>query len=201
MHKIPAKWQMWMKTRSDNHSSAEHEKLFSSYYMFTIFSLSNLSDNIAIILETIKPVSHIGLGKLLDFCPTFLLFSCDKQLKKWRCHWVCSWTSMSAISQLILTRFWSNFKCKALGTSTTDSNCYCDICAGNICPCDVCPYLQYAISQLLLTQFGPNFKDRFHMCWWHLSISAMSRQGKGKVKERSRQGNGKVKARSRQAQG
>ena len=48
--------------------------------------------------------------------------------------------SLAAISQLLLTQFWSNFKHRALGTSTTDSNCHCDICPGNICPGDICPY-------------------------------------------------------------
>ena len=47
--------------------------------------------------------------------------------------------SMSAISQLLLTRFWWNFKRRLLVTSRTDSNCHSDICLGNICPGDICP--------------------------------------------------------------
>ena len=48
--------------------------------------------------------------------------------------------SMSAISQLLLTQFWWNFKRRLLLTSRTDSNCHSDICPGNICPGDNCPY-------------------------------------------------------------
>ena len=49
--------------------------------------------------------------------------------------------SISAISQLLLARFGSNFKQRVLGTYTTDYNH--DICPGNICPGDICPYQQY----------------------------------------------------------
>ena len=51
--------------------------------------------------------------------------------------------SISAISQLLLVRFGSNFKQRVQGTYTTDSNCHHDICPGNICPGDICPYQQY----------------------------------------------------------
>ena len=51
--------------------------------------------------------------------------------------------SISAISQLLLARFGSNFKQKVLGTYTTDYNCHHDICQCNICPVDLCPYQQY----------------------------------------------------------
>ena len=51
--------------------------------------------------------------------------------------------SMSAISQLLLARFWPNFKGRFLGTSRRDSYCYVDICPGNICPGDICPYQIY----------------------------------------------------------
>ena len=60
--------------------------------------------------------------------------------------------SMSAISQLLVARFWSNFKDRFLGTSRTDSNCYGDIYPGNICPGDICPYQEY----LSCYCFGPN---------------------------------------------
>ena len=42
--------------------------------------------------------------------------------------------SMSAISPLLPTRFWWNFKGSFLGTCRTDSNYQVDICWGNICP-------------------------------------------------------------------
>ena len=45
--------------------------------------------------------------------------------------------SMSAISQLLLTRFWQNFKVRPLGPSWTDLNCHRDICPGNICHGDI----------------------------------------------------------------
>ena len=48
--------------------------------------------------------------------------------------------SMSAISQLLLVRFWWNLKGTFLGASRTDSNSQVDICPGIICPGDICPY-------------------------------------------------------------
>ena len=70
--------------------------------------------------------------------------------------------SMSAISQLLLARFWPNFKGRFLGPSWRDSKCQSDICPGNICPCDICPY------QLLLTWFWSNFKSRFLDHLWQM---------------------------------
>ena len=59
--------------------------------------------------------------------------------------------SMSAISQLLLTRFWWNFKCSFLWASRTDSNYQVDICPGNICPGDICPYQDIsAVTDLIL---------------------------------------------------
>ena len=57
---------------------------------------------------------------------------------------------MSAISQLLLTRFWPNFKGRLRGPSWTDSNCHSDICPGNICP-----YKEY------LSCYWPNFDQTF----------------------------------------
>ena len=51
--------------------------------------------------------------------------------------------SMSAISQLLLTRFCSNFKVRFLGTSRTNSNCYGAICPDNICLGHICPDQEY----------------------------------------------------------
>ena len=51
--------------------------------------------------------------------------------------------SMLAISQLLLTRFWWNFKGRFLWTFGTYSNCQGDICPRNICPRDICPYQEY----------------------------------------------------------
>ena len=50
---------------------------------------------------------------------------------------------MSVISQLLLNRFWQNFKHRFLGPSWTDSKCQSNICTGNICSCDICPYQEY----------------------------------------------------------
>ena len=69
--------------------------------------------------------------------------------------------SKSAISQLLLTRFWWNLKGRLQGTSRTDSNCHCDICPGNICPLSWRHLSISGISQLLLTRFWWNFKGRF----------------------------------------
>ena len=54
--------------------------------------------------------------------------------------WGC--LSISAISQLLLTRFGSNLKQRVLGTYTTDYNCHHDICPGNICPHQQHKYFQ-----------------------------------------------------------
>ena len=56
--------------------------------------------------------------------------------------------SMSAISQLLLTRFWWNFKGRFLWTFRTDSNCQ-----GDICPRDICPYQEY------LSCYWPDFDE------------------------------------------
>ena len=69
--------------------------------------------------------------------------------------------SKSAISQLLLTRFWWNLKGRLQGTSRADSNCHSDICPGNICLGHICPYQEYLRSQVFLTRFWPNFKGRF----------------------------------------
>ena len=97
--------------------------------------------------------------------------------------------SISGISQLLLTRFWWNFKCRLLGTSRTDSNCHGDICPWNICPHDICPYQKY------LSCDWPDFDEtlkvgswehleqiptvtvtfsRQHLFWGHLYISGIS---------------------------
>ena len=51
--------------------------------------------------------------------------------------------SMSAISQLLLTRFWWNFKGRFLWTFRTDSICQGDICPHNTCSRNICPYQEY----------------------------------------------------------
>ena len=51
--------------------------------------------------------------------------------------------SVLAMSQLLLTWFWWNFKFRFLETSRTDSNCHSGICPDNICPGDICPYQEY----------------------------------------------------------
>ena len=72
-------------------------------------------------------------------------------------------SSMSAISQLLLTRFWWNFKGRFLGTSRTDSNCLGDICPRNICPRNICPYQEY------LSCYWPNFNETLKVgSWEHL---------------------------------
>ena len=81
--------------------------------------------------------------------------------------------SISVICQLLLTRFWPNFKGRFLGPSLTHNKCQCDICPGNICPRNVnVTFVQatyvpetfvlfrniLAITDQILTKlFGPNF--------------------------------------------
>ena len=71
--------------------------------------------------------------------------------------------SISGISQLLLTRFWRNFKGRFLWTFITDSNCHGDICPGNICPCDICQYQEYLSSN------WPDFDKTLKIgSWEHL---------------------------------
>ena len=60
---------------------------------------------------------------------------------------------MLAIPQLLLTRFWWNFKGRFLWMFRTDSNCQNDIFPCNICPCDICLYQEY------LSCYWPDFDE------------------------------------------
>ena len=73
--------------------------------------------------------------------------------------------SISGISQLLLTRFWPNFKGRFLGLSWTDFNyhsiiCPCNICPGNICPGNICPYQEY------LSCYWPDFDESLKIGSW-----------------------------------
>ena len=50
--------------------------------------------------------------------------------------------SISAISKLLLTRFWPNFKVSFLGPSLADVKCHGEICSGIIWLGNICPYQQ-----------------------------------------------------------
>ena len=67
--------------------------------------------------------------------------------------------SMLTISQLLLARFWPNFKHRFLGPSLTHPNCHGDICPGNICPVDICPYREY------LSCYWPDFDQTLEVGW------------------------------------
>ena len=76
--------------------------------------------------------------------------------------WLCTphpphTNSISAISQLLLTRFWWNFKGRFLWTFRTDSNCQGDICLRNICPRNICPYQEY------LSCYWPDFDETLNV--------------------------------------
>ena len=128
---------------------------------------------------------------------------------------------MLAISQLLLTRFWWNFKGRFLWIFRTYSNCQGDICPCNICPRDICPYQEY------LSCYWPDFDETLKEgSWEHLeqiptatvtfvhatfvhimNIPAVTdnwaklyRQGQDRSKASSRQGHGNVKSSSRQGQ-
>ena len=66
--------------------------------------------------------------------------------------------SMLAISQLLLTRFWWNFKCRFMGTSRTDS--MVTFVQATFVQVTFAHNSTSAISQLLLTRFWSNFKCR-----------------------------------------
>ena len=76
--------------------------------------------------------------------------------------------STSAISQLLLNRFWSNFKQRFLGTYATEYYCHHDICPGNICPGDICPYQQYKYFQA--EHFRLQSCCVYNSCCWSLII-------------------------------
>ena len=67
---------------------------------------------------------------------------------------------MSAISQLLLTWFWPNFKSRFQGPFWTDSNCHDDICPGNNCPGNICPYQNY------LSCYWPDFDQTLKVDSW-----------------------------------
>ena len=51
--------------------------------------------------------------------------------------------SISAISQLLLTQFWANFKGRFWSPFLTGCNCNDDICPSNIRPGHICQYRKY----------------------------------------------------------
>ena len=60
-------------------------------------------------------------------------------------------------------RFWPNFKCRFQGPLWTYSNCHIDICPGNICSCNICPYNK------LLSCYWPNLDQTLKVgSWDHL---------------------------------
>ena len=59
------------------------------------------------------------------------------------------------ISQLLVTRFWLNFKCRFLGPCLRDANCHGEIWSGNICPGNICPY------QPNISCYWPDFDQPF----------------------------------------
>ena len=63
--------------------------------------------------------------------------------------------SISGISQLLLTRLWPNFKGRFLGLSWTNFNYCSNICPGNFCSGDICPYQEY------LSCYWPIFDQTF----------------------------------------
>ena len=88
-----------------------------------------------------------------------------RQLSNWHFSMQhLSWRHLSilAISQLLLARFWPNFKGGFLGHFLTYSKCHNDICSGNICPCDICPYQQY------LSFCWPDFDQILKVGSWDL---------------------------------
>ena len=70
--------------------------------------------------------------------------------------------SMLAISLLLPTRFWPNFKDRFLGQSLTYFNCNNDICSGKFCPGDICPYEEY------LSWYWPDFVQTLKVGSWDL---------------------------------
>ena len=68
--------------------------------------------------------------------------------------------SISGISQLLLTRFWPNFKGRFLGLSWTDFNYRNNIWPGNICPGNICPNQEY------LNCYWPDFDKTLNIGSW-----------------------------------
>ena len=68
--------------------------------------------------------------------------------------------SISAISLLLLTWFWPNFKISFLGPSLTDVDCLSDICQSNVWPGNICPFEQY------LSCYSTNFDHLLKVGFW-----------------------------------
>ena len=106
--------------------------------------------------------SHYFRRFFYFFCQTSVL-----SLKTW--SWLCfthvtrtrtRTTTTHQISQLLLTRFWPNFKRRFLGTSRTDSNCHSNICPDNICPGGICPHQEY------LSCYWLDLDQTLKVCSW-----------------------------------
>ena len=69
-------------------------------------------------------------------------------------------THISGLSQLLLTRFWQNFKGIFLGPSLTDAKCQVNICPCNTCPGDICPYQEY------LNCYWPDLDETLKVASW-----------------------------------
>ena len=76
-----------------------------------------------------------------------------------------------------MTQFWTNFKGRFLGPSSTDANQNYDIWSGNICPSDICPHQQHlSCCWPNFKLFGPNFVGAFilvnqHFFWTKLLLT------------------------------
>ena len=88
--------------------------------------------------------------------------------------------SMSAIFQQLLNRFQQNFKRRFLGPSQTDSKYQSNVCTGNICSCDICPYKEYlnlywaVFDQTLKVSSWDHLRHIWQLSWWHLSKQHLS---------------------------
>ena len=121
------------------------------------------------------PISTFAFRKKLKIRTPPPLLSTIQNVEFWTSwfwHLYRQNLSISWISQLLLTRFWWNFKDRFLGTSRTASNCHGDICPGNICPRNICPYQEYLSSSW--PNFDETLKNRFRLSWWYLSRQHLS---------------------------
>merc|ERR1711954_332272 len=105
----------------------------ATFVLGTFVQISNISEVTGPIWIKLKIKGPGNIYNRLQLSPRHL----SRQHLSW------GHLSISAISQLLLAQFGSNFKQRVLGTYTTVYNCHLNICPGNICPGDICPYKQY----------------------------------------------------------
>ena len=160
------------------HDVPKYKILFvhASFVLATFVLISNISAVTDPILANFQ--SQLS-GTILSRCQ-LSWWNLSMQHLSWR-H-----LSLSAISQLLVVRFLTNFEGMFLGPFRTYPNCHNEICPGNISPCNICPYPEYLsyywidfdkalkvgswelIEHILTVKM--TFVQATYVSWWYSSI-------------------------------